>query len=113
MLREAFGKSAATFDGEGEIADDTFQRRMSFLFYQNRQSAKERQTGVHERRQLTRKSGKNLGLNFPAQAGNLDIDIDPAALFARGLGAFSSRLGFFVGLFLGLGIDFDDLRRKE
>jgi hypothetical protein len=39
VLRETFGKSAATFDGQGQVADDSFQRGMLLLLFQHAQSA--------------------------------------------------------------------------
>ena len=100
MLRQRFGEGAAAFNGNGQFAQNVFQRDVAFLFFQHAQSAQQRQTGIHQRGQLAGEGRQHLRLHPPAETGDLDADVHGAALFAGfGFGGFA--FGFFGGsLFL-------------
>ena len=110
MLGQTFGKGAAAFDRKARSAMMFFRVGIAFLLFQHAQAAQEGQTGIHQRGQLAGKSGENLGLNLAAEAGNLDVDIDPPPFFLPWpSGALPPA--FFVRLFLDL-FRLDDLGRE-
>ncbi len=85
---------------------------MFFLLFQHAQSTQQRQAGINQRRQLTRKGRQYFGLHPAAEAGDFDLEIESPAFFC----AFSARrrapcllaLGFFLYL-----LDLDDLGREQ
>jgi len=85
VLGESLRKSAAAFDGQGQIGDDLSQQGILFLPFQHPQPAQQRQPGVHQRRQLARKSRQDLRLYFPAEPGDSDDKIEPALFLAFGV----------------------------
>ena len=110
MLRQALGKRAATFDRQRQITDDFLQGRVPLLFFENAQSAQQRQTRVHERGQLPGKGREHLRFHPAAQPGNVDGEVHRGALPAGFLGGLGLHL--LVGLPLDL-IDLDDLGGEQ
>jgi hypothetical protein len=111
VLGQGLGEGAAPFDGRAQIAQDVLEIGAFFLLLQDAQSAQEGQSGLHQSGQLAREGGQHLGLDPPAQAGNVDLEIEGAAAFL---------VTFFAGLF-GAGVSrlaaaafvFDDLGGEE
>ncbi len=100
MLRERLRKSAAAFDRQRQFANDGLEGGIALLLFQDAKTTKQRQPGVHQRGQLPREGREHLGLHPAAQAGDLDVDVHPAALLlARRL---ARRLGFLVRRLLDL-----------
>ena len=113
MLRQRLGKRAAAFNRQRQVAENFFERAVAFLLFKHAQSAQERQTRVHQRRQLPRERGQDLGLDLSAQARNFDVDVDVegAALFAAdpGGGPGLPARGLFLRALFGL----DDLGGEQ
>ena len=101
MLGQALGERAAALDGQGEFAQDFLQRWVAFLLLQHEQPAQQGQASVHQRGQLTGEGAEGLGVNAPAQAGDLDVDLQGSAL-GLALAARSSLAGCVLAVLLVL-----------
>ncbi len=87
MLREGLGKRAAAFDRQRQFAENFFEHGAAFLLFEHAQSAQERQTRVHQRRQLPRERGQNLRFDPSAQPRDADVEVEvDAAFFAASPG---------------------------
>ena len=96
LLRQGFGKCAASFNRKRQFAKNNFESAIAFLFFENAQSAQKRKTGVHQRGKLACESGEDFRFDAAAQKRNLDLNIH-RALFAFGL--FTGRSSFFAASF--------------
>ena len=77
MLRQPLGERAAPLDGYGQLGQNFLECGAFLLFLQHPQTAQQRQTGIHQGRQLPGKSRQHLGFHPAAQTGDLDVDIYP------------------------------------
>ena len=111
MLREGLGKRAAAFNRQRQFAENFFEHGAAFLLFEHAQSAQERQTRVHQCRQLPRERGQNLRFDLSAQPRDGDVEVEGAAFFAAGPGGGPGTLGseFFIPNFFG----FDDFGREQ
>ena len=111
VLREGLGKRAATFNRQRQFAENFFEHGAAFLLFEHAQSAQERQTRVHQRRQLPRERGQDLRFDLSAQPRDVDVDVERAAFFAAagpGPGRFLLGRLFFLDFF-----GFDDFGGEQ
>ncbi|MGC3957906.1 MAG: hypothetical protein QM813_08180 [Verrucomicrobiota bacterium] len=85
---------------ERQFADDAFQGGIALLFFQHAQTAQQRQTGVHQRRQLAGERGEDLGFNIAAKTGDLNVDADAAFFLAGQLWPMAPLASLFSPPFL-------------
>ena len=97
MSRKAFRKRSARLDRITDRRNNLFKNRIGFLFRQHGQPPQERQSGIDQRRQLTRKNHEHPRLDgFALKEWDVDFDFLAGTRGFRSFGCLALRRLAFI-----------------